>query len=231
VSSIEYAANGSIQKIVYGNGAVAAYVYDPATLRLTRHVVTDKNSVAVQDYAYMYDAVGNIVKVEDKVKNTSKTYTYDALNRMVSSNDGTGVIAYTYDESGNILTRGNLAYAYGENGAGPHAVTSISDGSSMTYDANGNMLSWRTATKTQYYTYDTSNRLIKIEAVDAGTTARYPVATYAYDGDGGRTQKTVYTTVRNKTTSVTTNYVGELFEERNGVKTDFLFLGASRVAA
>ena len=34
------------------------------------------------------------------------------------------------------------AYTYGENGAGPHAVTAIGD-NTYTYDANGNMTSVR----------------------------------------------------------------------------------------
>lgn len=150
---------------------------------------------------------------------------------MVSSYDGItssgGVTTfYQYDQVGNIIQKGNLTYA--ESGAGKHAVTSISDGSSMTYDANGNMASYKTVTKTQYYTYDTANRLIKTEAVDAGTTTRYTVATYMYDGDSGRTSKTVYA---KNGTSTTTTYVGDLYDEVNSIKTGYLFLGGQRVAS
>ncbi len=231
ITGIVYTANGSVQKITYGNGAVAAYVYDPLTLRLQTHVVTNASSVAVQYFAYTYDAVGNILLVQDSVKNTSKAYTYDALSRMISSNDGTGVIAYQYDMIGNIMNKGNLAYVYGENGAGPHAVTSISDGSVMTYDANGNMATYKTATKTQYYTYDSTNRLVNVQAMDAGAALKYAVADFAYDGDGGRTTKTAYTKSGATLTMASTAYVGDLYEESAGIKTDYLFLGSLRVAA
>jgi hypothetical protein len=43
--------------------------------------------------------------------------------------------------------------------------------------------------RTQYYTYDSTNRLTLVEAVDAGTTTRYPVASFAYDGDGPCSQR------------------------------------------
>ena len=33
-----------------------------------------------------------------------------------------------------------VEYTYGEGDAGPHAVTSLSDGSTFAYDANGNMM-------------------------------------------------------------------------------------------
>ena len=231
VNGIDYTANGSIQKITYGNGAVAAYVYDPLMFRLQTQVVTDKNSVAVQYNAYTYDPVGNIMQAQDKVKNTAKTYTYDALDRMISSNDGSGVISYVYDQVGNITNKGNLVYAYGQNGAGPHAVTAITDGSTMTYDANGNMATYKTMAKTQYYTYDTRNRLTNVQAMDTGTTAKYSVADYTYDGDGGRTTKKAYVKSGTTTTIVATNYVGDIYEESVGVKTDYIFLGGSRVAA
>ncbi|MBF0618719.1 MAG: VCBS repeat-containing protein [Candidatus Omnitrophica bacterium] len=231
ITGIDYTANGSIQKITYGNGALAGYVFDPVTLQLKRHVVTDKNSVAIQDNNYTYDSSGNILRIDNGIKGTAKIYTYDELNRMISSKDGAdAVIAYQYDELGNIKQKGNLVYTYGENAAGPHAVTSITDGSSMTYDANGNMSSYRTATKTQYYTYDTYNRLTKVEAVDVGTVTRYTVATYSYDGDGGRTKKTVYVNNGDTVTPVTTAYAGDLIEDTNGIQTNSIFLGSSRVA-
>lgn len=56
--------------------------------------------------------------------------------------------SYSYDDLGNIKSKSDIGgfYKYGENGAGPHAVTSIFDVEggtklrSFNYDANGNML-------------------------------------------------------------------------------------------
>lgn len=256
ISGIDYTANGSIQKITYGNGAVAAYVYDPLTFRLKTMAVVDKNSAAVQYNAYAYDPAGNILRVADNIKVTAKIFSYDELGRMITSRDGAeAVIGYRYDEIGNIIQKGALVYTYGELGAGSHAVTSINDGSAMTYDANGNMTSYRTTARTQYYAYDASNRLIKVEAQGAamplpvqeslplaartmkavsltpGNMARHVAAEYVYDGDGGRTSKTVYVNNSGSTTPVTTTFIGDLTESTDGIQTNFVFMGSNRVAA
>ena len=227
ITAVEYTANGSIQMITYGNGAVATYAYNPVMIQLLRQRIMNKDGMTVQLIGYAYDAVGNIIYSENNNGN-AKSYSYDSLNRMVTSQDGADALRiYRYDELGNMIQKDGLTYTYGANGAGAHAVTSISDGSSMTYDANGNMASYRTVAKTQYYTYDTFNRLVKVEGVDAGTARRYLLAQYVFDGDGGRTKKIAYANYG----GTVTNYVGELMEETDGLLTDFVFLGPTRVAA
>ncbi len=227
ISNQQYNAQGQVTRIDYGNGVVALYTYDTMSFRLKTQRVTDKTGKLLQGNDYTYDPKGNIIRVDDKVKLTAKVYTYDERDRLKSSKDGAeAVIAYAYDKLGNLIKKGSLTYTYGQNGAGVHAVTSITDGSLMTYDANGNMLTLSTPVKTQYFTYDGSNRLVKVEQKLAGATAKTTVAQYAYDGDGGRTTKTVYS----PTTKVT-RYVGDLHDESSGVKTDYVFTGGARVAA
>jgi YD repeat-containing protein len=98
VTGITYNAKGQREQITYGNGTKTVYAYDDATFRLTSLVTTrTSDSKVLQDIAYIYDPVGNIVKITDvsheRVFTTTgpveaaQTYTYDALYRLI---DATG---------------------------------------------------------------------------------------------------------------------------------------------
>ena len=71
----------------------------------------------------------------------------------------------TYDSYGNIKNKSDVGdYTYGENGAGPHAVSSTSDGATYQYDANGNMISDTTTGGGRtlvYSSFDKPTQIIK----------------------------------------------------------------------
>ena len=90
----------------------------------------------------------------------SASYTYDTMGNRLSMTIPTGTITYTYDAADRLLN--------------------ISDGTTFTWDTNGNQLSKGSTN----YTYDTANRLIQV----ANGTA---VVQFTYDGDSKRTSKTV----------------------------------------
>ena len=210
VSNVDYNASGQITRIEYGNpagggasGTRTDYSYDPLSQRLI-HLVTSHTSqvTSIQDFQYSYDSVGNIVAIVDNVGTASQTFQYDALNRLItatgnycaSSGSSTGFTictkSYQYDTIGNIIQKDGKTYSY--SGAGPHAVTSLSNpagggagGSTFSYDSNGNMIhktepgpvSWE-------YQYDSENRLTRV--LKDGNL----LVEYGYDGDGGRVKKT-----------------------------------------
>ena len=89
ISAVTYTINGSIQQITYGNGSKASYAYDPLTKRLTTQVLQNSASQVLQSLEYVYDPLGNITEIRDNITNTKKSYVYDSLNRMISSDDGT----------------------------------------------------------------------------------------------------------------------------------------------
>jgi RHS repeat-associated protein len=243
VRNIDYNVYGQILQIQYGNGAVTAYTYDPLNSRLTRIYTSNAQAKVIQDLNYTYDSIGQVLSITDNVNTASQTFQYDALNRLTQATGAAyGTKTYTYDEVGNIITKDGLTYKYGENGAGPHAVTSLSDGTTITYDANGNMSTKSKSGEVMQYYYDAENRLTEVRK---NMTL---IAEYLYDGDGGRVQKTSYATtvnsvqsglsygallgnVQTTTTPVITKYVGELYEETDNVGTNFIFLGGQRVAA
>ncbi len=63
-------------------------------------------------------------------------------------------------------------------------VTGLSDGTSFTYDSNGNRTGKTKGTDTWVYTYDYANRLTMVEKNSA------TIGEYVYDGDGKRMQAT-----------------------------------------
>ncbi|MGL5942559.1 MAG: SpvB/TcaC N-terminal domain-containing protein [Waterburya sp.] len=75
VERIAYNAKGQRVLIAYGNGVMTRYAYDPQTFRLVR-LRTEKyaqpdpltyqpTGVPLQDFAYQYDLVGNILNIQD----------------------------------------------------------------------------------------------------------------------------------------------------------------------
>ena len=150
-------------------------------------------------YSYTYDSMGNIATVSHG-GNTTR-YTYDSLNQLTrEDNQAAGKSwVYSYDTGGNITsakeyayTTGNLGsvqstrtYTYGDSNW-RDKLTSYA-GSSITYDAIGNPLSYRGMT----FTWDMGRQLKTVTS--GGTTT-----TYKYNSSGIRTSKT--------TGSVTTEY-------------------------
>ena len=53
-------------------------------------MTTVTSTGTLQDLAYVYDAGGNILNIDDDIDGTTEvlTYTYDALNRLISARSG-----------------------------------------------------------------------------------------------------------------------------------------------
>jgi len=225
ISNVDYNAAGQITKVVLGNGNVTTYTYNPLNLRLTTIKTTNAQNQNIQNLSYIYDGVGNIMSITDSVNTATQNFQYDALNRLTSANGNYGNKIYAYDTIGNILQKDGVNYLYGENGAGPHAVTSGSDGSSFNYDANGNMITMNKGGVAWTYIYDSENRLVEVKK-NSQTQAKFE-----YDGDGGRTKKVSYTYVSGTPVTETTRYVGSLYEESASQTTKHIFMGDTRIAS
>jgi RHS repeat-associated protein len=190
VSNITYNANGQALTVSYGNGAITTQTYDAVMFRLSR-IYTIKGSTVLQDLNYTYDAIGNVRTITDAKNTATQTFSYDHRNRLLQAAEpaGYGTLNYTYVNAiGNIGSKEGITYTYSKVNAGPHAVTSLSDGTTLTYDFNGNISSMVKTGSNQAYTYDLENRLIDVKK--NGIT----LGQYFYDGDGGRTAKISYTT-------------------------------------
>ncbi len=142
-------------------------------------------------YTCTYDAVGNITSVSDGTNTTS--YEYDSLYQLTRENNQKAgkTWTYTYDTAGNILSKSEYAYTTGELGTAIDTVTYTYnstwgdkllsyDGTEITYDAQGNPLTWR-----EGYEFTWKGRQLH-SIYDEYNNA---TLTYTYNDDGIRTKK------------------------------------------
>jgi RHS repeat-associated protein len=149
---------------------------------------TVPDDLMLQHLRYTYDRVGNITRIIDEAAQegvSTTTYTYDDLYRLksASTSDATSTPykrTYTYNALGNILSsdQGTFTYA-GTHFANPHAPTKIGT-VTYSYDKNGNLAS---TTAGLINTWNYRNRLVRTESPSTS-----PV-TYAYDTNDQRVLK------------------------------------------
>ncbi|MFH1653821.1 MAG: RHS repeat-associated core domain-containing protein [Pseudomonadota bacterium] len=131
-------------------------------------------SQIVQDITYTFDAVGNILKIDDRAHlETAKlvNYEYDNLYRLTKAETISAVNpknrynkSYRYDELGNMTFKSDIGEMnYGEKPnspyANPHAATMI-DQAALLYDKNGNVIE----DDMNIYRWDGESRLLEIVA-------------------------------------------------------------------
>jgi RHS repeat-associated protein len=191
----------------FGNGAATTFNYYKVSKRMNQVLTTAAGSTTIQNFTNRYDAVGNIVGLQDNVAGhtgsasaTISSAVYDDLNRLTSATwSGYGQKAYGYNSIGNVLTNGEYstgAYSYGT--ARPHMVKSVA-GINYTYDENGNMV-YRGG---QLLSYDVNNHLSQVTATNGFVT------TFGYDAGGARLWE------QTGTNSLQV-WMGNNYEEKNG---------------
>ncbi|NWC10317.1 RHS repeat protein [Pseudomonas agarici] len=93
VSAIRYSAGGQVEQETAGNDVVSTLTYRPEDGRLIRLQARYGNEVTHQDLQYAYDAVGNVLSIEDaalpiryfanqRVEPVQR-YGYDSLYRLI----------------------------------------------------------------------------------------------------------------------------------------------------
>jgi RHS repeat-associated protein len=160
------------------SGLNTTYAYD-AGGRLTNLVHT--GGPGTLQYSYTYNRTGQRNSLTDN--SGSHTYLYDGLYRLVNVVHplGNPTETYSYDAVGN-RTASQLSASYTHNAANRLTADAAFD---YVYDANGNLIqkTERATGKITRYSFDSENRLIKIDFPDGGTAA------YFYDGMGRRIEK------------------------------------------
>jgi RHS repeat-associated protein len=140
-------ALGREKNIELGMGSTAVdktYGYHPGSQRLTS-IQTNQSTTSLQNYAYQWDNVGNLTERRRLgTGGVEEDFAYDTLNRLTATslnNQTTAAISYqdSLGNTGNIQTKSDYGtYTYGQWGAGPNAVTSVTAPESMTYHYNAN---------------------------------------------------------------------------------------------
>ena len=182
------------------NGLITNYTYDPKTQFLTEietvlsmsllaqqklfpectgvtatHQCFDKEKI--QKDAYDYDTLGNVKSHHDYVNGGYEQYEYDELNRLAKAKiAGSSEQLFSYDALGNITYKSDVGtYKYGENGAGPHAVTSINGKmpGAFKYDANGDQIEGILNGEKRNITYTSYSKPLTITAPKAAVSFSY----------------------------------------------------------
>ncbi|MCF6264533.1 MAG: putative Ig domain-containing protein [Xanthomonadales bacterium] len=157
-------AYGVATEVLLGNGVTAWANYDDRNGRLLNQSASDNGTNIIQNISYQFDTLGNLETRHDTSLNAAvnmyEAFSYDNLNRLLAvnltANNATPLTTHslTYDETGNILSKSDVgSYQYGQNGAGPHAVTTAG-GISYAYDNNGNQVSSSLGRLIEYTVFD-----------------------------------------------------------------------------
>jgi RHS repeat-associated protein len=171
-----YDAASNLTNTTYPNGTGIALAYDAAN-RLNK-VVNSLKGLPPLTLAYALDAVGNRLALS--VNGLTTQFGYDALDELASAQLGPLKSTWTYDVVGNRTKQtsplGTVIYTYD---AADRLLAA--NGSSFTYDADGNQISKTQTANGQpiIYAYDAANRLINV----AGGVF---TSSFSYDGDGNR---------------------------------------------
>ena len=202
VEQIGYDKDGHTVYTKLGNGTETEYAYDDVRQRLQEMNLTVSGSDIMRN-KYHYDAVDNILGINNDVTPTSSTklggasshtYQYDKLNRLISASGNAKDASYTLNMAYNVMsmplskeqtTEGSKTaqsyhnyYKY-EDSDHPSAPSQIGH-EHYTYDANGNptrVENDSTAAVREMY-WDEDNRLMVLS--DNGKTSRY---TYNHAGE------------------------------------------------
>lgn len=107
--------------------------------------VSTTNNISIQNLHYDYDSLGNIKTRQDLTNNMLEKFNYDSLNRLTTANlNNKEITTWQYDDIGNITYKSDIGqYIYGENGAGPHALTSVKNKdylAQFSYNRNGDQI-------------------------------------------------------------------------------------------
>ncbi|MEW4211594.1 DNRLRE domain-containing protein [Priestia megaterium] len=195
VYHFDYDESGSVRTYTAGNGSGSSYTYD-ATGKVTGLEIGTNSNNSILSETYQYDANDNRTGItsytQDGAIDNTTEYEYDSINQLTKETlpDGT-IKEYTYDGFGNrtsvkVTEPGKpAAQTNAEFNAGNELVKYGNE--TITYDENGNRISDGKFT----YKWNADDQLIAITKKGEST----PFATYKYDDNDRRIEKTVNGTV------------------------------------
>jgi RHS repeat-associated protein len=207
IDSVEYDSEGRRHRVQYTGGIVATSGYDPVLGRLARQTIAEAAGPALLDQHFDYDSAGNLLRVDDlrpagpAVAPASRSYAYDALNRLVHAQGGPPQAPYDhqfgYDAIGNLV-RNDAWRPDPISYTGARLTGAGTD--QFDYDANGCLVSRPGMT----LEYDAREMLRRVTRADG------MVIEFSYDPSARRLRKRII----DGATQQDTLYIGESFEVR-----------------
>ncbi|PJI85532.1 RHS repeat-associated protein [Luteimicrobium subarcticum] len=189
-------AQGQVCTATDGNGKVTKYAYDHGNL------ATLTPPAPLGPTTYQYDERNRVTGVTDG-NGHATTYTYDNFNNILTMKFANGQkITQVWNADGTLASKtdtrtgATITYSYNLLGKQTAQTVSTPSGSgisatvTMTYDANGNMLTSDATGSTLTYTYDKTNKVTQIrEAGGTCPSSGNPAANsgctlFKYDSNG-----------------------------------------------
>lgn len=203
ITTYAYDGMARVTEMRYPNGWVEYYTYDKmGRLLSVDDTHPSEKPAKTQKHTYDYDANGNLVHEYMRGNGTGQakndtTYTYDALNRLVTAHDnyGNSTRTYTYDTLGNLTyetgnSSHNTDYRYNNLN---QEVERSADGwktyTTCSYDKRGNLIletyyKNKKAETAGEYTFDETNKMVE------GVNANGEQSIYSYNGLGALMENT-----------------------------------------
>ncbi|MCI0636951.1 MAG: hypothetical protein L0206_24010, partial [Actinobacteria bacterium] len=200
IATYAYVGPERLERRDYGNGTRFLPTYDgidgipnaPGDFGVRHFARTFHRRIiggaTIDDRTSLWDRAGNRSQQAVPSPAETRTYAYDALDRLVTSNVlPSGSVSYGLDGAGNrtSVVGGLDPGAYVTNVVNEYTSTPFD---TRTYDANGNLFSHTGPTCT--YRYDYRDRLVQFTDTGTGVTT-----SYRYDCLGRRIEKNVGGTI------------------------------------
>ena len=193
-------AREQLTAVTYGGSLTASFGFN------SYGYPTSTKTGTVQDYRYDFNAVtGNLTLRQNYLRGLSESFGYDNIERLTSVT-GPQNLGVTYTNIGNINTKsdiGTTAFTYGENGAGPYALTSIvpstslipSSSQEVSYTSFEKVCLLTEGNYVATFNYDSDRQRIKMNVALGGSTILtrwYAAGTYMKETAAGITREYTY---------------------------------------
>ncbi|MDH5783039.1 MAG: hypothetical protein OEZ35_05180 [Candidatus Bathyarchaeota archaeon] len=189
-ATFSYNFDDTLASVSYGNGVRTTYTYD-IRHRPTNIVTVDPNqdNQTMLLLNYTYDNVSNVKQIANGRRTpsgawteTTETYDYDWLNRLISAQGNFGDLEYSYDAVGNRINKTEngvtTTYQYDTcNRLTSHQSESAN--ATFTYDNMGNLKTKTVNSDTWQYVYNKEYRLTEVVKGQL-------LGVYSYDANGRR---------------------------------------------
>ncbi|GGY57285.1 RHS repeat-associated core domain-containing protein [Parvularcula lutaonensis] len=216
-----YHASGQLASATYSNGLAYQATFN-ARQQMTSMQVAAGSSSRLR-FSYGHDAVGRVTGITDHVvSGENRSYTYDALGRLLTAAGPWGSGSFTYDLLNNIRSKslGSRTVTLEYNGSGRLAryrdTASGNVWRNQAYDARGNI----TNDGVHGFVYDRSEQVSVISGGASGT--------FVYDAHGRRVKQVL----AGETIYSVYGLEGTLLFRDNvttGKSTDYITMGSHKV--